>query len=107
VGSVRTALEAAQAFAAEALCAGAAVKAAPGAPCPTAGEAESASGPGARWGGGAGAAARWGGGVGAGARGGRPPPPPPRTWSAAACMLARPASRLLGFLSLLSARCNP
>jgi len=57
VGSVRTALEAAQAFAAEALCAGAAVKAAPGAPCPTAGEAESASGPGAR---------------------GGPPPPPPR-----------------------------
>ncbi len=45
---MRTALEAAQAFAAEALCAGAAVKAAPGAPCPTAGEAESASGPGAR-----------------------------------------------------------
>ncbi len=45
---MRTALEAAQAFAAEALCAGAAVKAAPGAPCPTAGEAVSASGPGAR-----------------------------------------------------------
>jgi len=48
VGSVRAALEAAQAFAAEALCAGAAAKAAPGAPRPAAGETESASVPGAR-----------------------------------------------------------